>query len=52
MTRTLGAPNSQRVDKRNYSFLNWSDGGAPTHVIRTPAVDTSYTAFYRTKGRR
>jgi len=52
MTRTLGAPSSQRVDKRNYSFLSWSDGGEQTHVIRTPAVDTSYTAFYRTKGRR
>jgi glucose/arabinose dehydrogenase len=52
MTRTLGAPTSQRVAKRNYSFLSWSDGGGQTHVIRTPAVDTSYTAFYRTKGRR
>lgn len=51
MNRTLGAPSSQRVDKRNYSFLNWSDGGAASHAIRTPAVNTDYTAFYRTKGR-
>ena len=52
MTRTLGAPSSQRVDKANYSFLSWSDGGAQTHVILTPSVDTAYTAFYRRKGRR
>ena len=52
MTRTLGAPSSQRVDKSNYTFLSWSDGGAQDHVIRTPAVDTTYTAFYRKKGRR
>lgn len=52
MTRTLGAPSPQRVDKRNYSFVSWSDGGAQEHVILTPAADTEYTAFYRTKGRR
>jgi len=52
MTRTLGAPSPQRVDKSNYNFLSWSDGGTQDHVIRTPAVDTAYTAFYRKKGRR
>jgi hypothetical protein len=52
MTRTIGAPSPQRVDKSNYSFLNWSDGGAETHVIRTPSVNTTYTASYRKKGRQ
>ena len=52
MIRTLGAPSSQRVDKNNYSFLNWSDGGVATHTVQTPAVDTTYTAFYRKHGRR
>ena len=51
MRRTLGAP-SQRVAKSNYSFLSWSDGGAQTHSILTPAVDTTYTAFFRRNGRK
>jgi hypothetical protein len=52
MTRTIGAPPSQRVAKFNYDFTSWSDGGAPTHNITTPAVNTTYTATYRKKGRR
>jgi glucose/arabinose dehydrogenase len=50
--RTLSAPTSQRVNKVNYRFASWSDGGAQTHVITTPAVDSSYTAIYQIKGRR
>jgi hypothetical protein len=50
MTRTIGAPSSQRVGKVNYSFLGWSDGGAPTHNIITPAANTIYQATYRKKG--
>jgi hypothetical protein len=52
MNRTLGAPSTQRVGKTSYSFSSWSDGGAEDHVIRTPAVDTAYTATYRRHGRR
>jgi hypothetical protein len=52
MMRTLGAPSSQRIGKSNFSFLNWSDGGAETHSIQTPASDTTYTAFYRKRGNR
>ena len=51
MTRSLGAP-TQRIDKSNYSFLSWSDGGAQTHSIRTPSVDTTYTAIFRRRGRK
>jgi glucose/arabinose dehydrogenase len=52
MMRTLGAPSSQRIDKFNYSFEAWSDGGAATHTIQTPATATTYTAFYRRRGKR
>jgi len=51
-THTLSAPSSQRVNKTNYRFVSWSDGGAQTHVITTPAANTSYTATYGLKGRR
>jgi glucose/arabinose dehydrogenase len=49
-THTLGAPTSQRVNKTNYRFGSWSDGGAQTHTIITPSVDTTYTATYLQKG--
>jgi hypothetical protein len=38
------------VDKVNYTFVSWSDGGAPTHTIITPGADTTYQATYRRKG--
>ena len=52
MTRTIGAPLPQRVDKNSYSFLSWSDGGVQTHDIRTPVVNSTYTAFYQRHDRR
>jgi glucose/arabinose dehydrogenase len=51
-TRTLGALSSQRLNRINYRFTSWSDGGAQTHVIVTPAANTTYTAIYQPKGRR
>ena len=30
-----------------YTFTSWSDGGAATHTIRTPATARTYTATYR-----
>ena len=30
-----------------YEFVSWSDGGAATHNISTPASNTTYTATYR-----
>ena len=50
-SHTLSAPSSQRVDKSNYRFASWSDGGAQTHTIVTPGNNTIYTATYQSKGR-
>jgi len=52
MRRTLGAPSPQLASgKRSYSFVAWSDAGAQTHGITTPAADTTYSATYRKAGR-
>jgi hypothetical protein len=32
---------------RLWAFDHWSDGGAKAHTIETPAVPTTYTAFFR-----
>jgi len=45
--RTIGAPSPQGVGSRIYDFVSWSDGGAATHTIATPASDTTFTATYR-----
>jgi len=50
-SHTLSAPSSQRVNKSNYRFASWSDGGAQTHTIVTPGNDADYSATYQTKGR-
>lgn len=50
MTRTIGAPLSQRLNKVNYTFSSWTDGGAATHSIITPSVNTAYYATFRKKG--
>ncbi len=44
--RTLGAPLQQTVGPSDYDFASWSDGGAATHVISTPAAPTTYLATY------
>jgi hypothetical protein len=46
--RTIGAPSPQTVDGVTYEFDSWSDGGAATHDVRTPADDTTYSATFRT----
>ncbi|HEX7175225.1 MAG TPA: PQQ-dependent sugar dehydrogenase [Pyrinomonadaceae bacterium] len=48
MTRTIAAP-SQSVGNFSYTFRSWSDGGAQTHTITTPSVNTTYTASFRKK---
>jgi len=50
-SHNLSAPSSQRVNKSNYRFASWSDGGAQTHTIVTPGNNASYTATYQVKGR-
>jgi YVTN family beta-propeller protein len=44
--RVLSAPSPQFVNGAQLAFLNWSDGGAQTHTITTPATATAYTATY------
>ena len=41
---TVNAP-----DQGRYAFVSWSDGGARSHVIRTPSTARSYQATYRRK---
>ena len=47
MKRTIGAISPQTLGTTEYVFDSWSDGGAATHEITTPATDTTYTAAYR-----
>jgi glucose/arabinose dehydrogenase len=50
MQREIGAPTPQTIGSFTYAFKNWSDGGAVTHLITIPSVNTTYTArFQRTK---
>jgi glucose/arabinose dehydrogenase len=46
MRRKIAAPSPQVVGGRVYVFTGWSDGGAATHTIATPAGDTTLTAGY------
>lgn len=43
--RDLGAAD-QVFNGRRYRFDAWSDGGAATHTIATPAANTTYTASF------
>ena len=47
MFRTIGAPSPQASGRFSYTFRSWSDGGAQTHTITTPAVNTTYTAAFK-----
>jgi glucose/arabinose dehydrogenase len=47
MERTLGVVSPQTVNGIVYQFASWSDTGSATHVITTPATDTTYTATYQ-----
>ena len=45
--RPVEAPSSQTPgDGHTYVFSSWSDGGARTHTVVTPAADTTLTATY------
>jgi glucose/arabinose dehydrogenase len=44
--RAIAAPSPQTVDGSTYVFQSWSDGGARSHEISTPAVNTTYTAKF------
>ena len=45
LERDLGAAD-QVFNGRSYRFSTWSDGGAATHTIATPATDSTYTAVF------
>ena len=44
--RVLGAPSPQFPSDGQVEFSYWSDGGAQTHTIITPGVNTAYTATF------
>lgn len=43
----ITAPETFDRGGRTYRFVNWSDGGARTHVITVPHGSPQYTATYR-----
>ncbi len=47
MIRTLGAVSPQTLNGVTYEFVSWSDRGAATHNIFSPASDTIYAAAFR-----
>lgn len=47
IVRTIGAPSPQTMGRFQYTFRSWSDGGAQTHSISTPSVNTTYTARFQ-----
>jgi len=44
--REIGAVSPQSAGTTIYSFASWSDGGAATHIVSTPAAVTTYSATY------
>jgi glucose/arabinose dehydrogenase len=46
MIRQLGVVSPQTSGTTDYAFSAWSDSGAATHEITTPATNTTYTATY------
>lgn len=49
MIRSLGVVSPQTVGGVTYEFESWSDGGAATHEIVTPATDQTWTARFRVR---
>jgi glucose/arabinose dehydrogenase len=47
VTRTLEAPATQTVGATSYAFSGWSDAGARSHTIQTPAASSSFVATYQ-----
>ncbi len=46
--RSIGAIRAQAQGATSFVFDSWSDGGAETHSIQTPAVATTFTAKFAT----
>jgi glucose/arabinose dehydrogenase len=45
--RTIEAVSPQTLSGKTYVFSSWSDGGARSHNISTPAMATTYTATFK-----
>jgi glucose/arabinose dehydrogenase len=43
---TVSAISPQSLGGTTYNWSSWSDGGAQTHNITAPSIDTTYTATY------
>ena len=50
IVRTIEATTPQSMGTTTYAFNAWSDAGAASHSISTPATNTTYTATYRATG--
>ncbi|MBL8232546.1 MAG: hypothetical protein JNL98_28875, partial [Bryobacterales bacterium] len=48
-SHTIGVSSPQGGSQTRYVFANWSDGGAISHTITTPAAATTYTANFTTQ---
>jgi glucose/arabinose dehydrogenase len=46
--RTIGVVSPQTAGNTTYTFASWSDGGAASHTINTPATNTTFTANFTT----
>jgi hypothetical protein len=44
--RAIAAPSPQTLNGSGYIFQSWSDGGARSHEISTPSVNTTYAATF------
>lgn len=48
--RALGVVSPQTSGGTTYQFVSWSDGGAASHEVSTPAANTTFTATYQPMG--
>jgi glucose/arabinose dehydrogenase len=48
--REIAAPATQTLGGVSYRFVSWSDGGAATHILTTPASQQTITALYERVG--
>jgi uncharacterized protein (TIGR03437 family) len=46
---TIGTPSPQISTGTRQLFANWSDSGAQTHIVTTPAGSQTYTASFNTQ---
>jgi glucose/arabinose dehydrogenase len=50
LQRSIGVPSPQTINGNEYVFVSWSNSGAATHTITTPATAATYTATLRPAG--